>query len=70
MEAPLWLLLVIALVLGGLAALVSQLTAARKTIEANAKARSLRESVDGLVARNAARRDDLRKRRVGEVICN
>lgn len=62
MEMAFWSVLLMAFVLGLLAAWVSQFTAARKGLEASAKAKTLRQNVDGLVQRNTARRENLRKR--------
>ena len=62
MQVPLWLVLIIAFTLGLIAAWISQFTVARKGLEANAKARTLRENVNSLVERNSARRDNLKRR--------
>jgi hypothetical protein len=62
MEMSFWLVLLITFVLGLFAAWISQFTAARKGIEANAKARALRQNVDSLIERNATRRDSLKQR--------
>jgi hypothetical protein len=61
-QLPLWQLLVIATALGAVASLISQFTAAKKALEAGAKARTLREHVENLVKRNAVRRENIQKR--------
>jgi len=61
-ELPLWQVLLLASVLGALAALISQFTAAKKGLESGAKAKTLRENVNNLVKRNAVRRDNLKNR--------
>jgi len=61
-QLPLWQLLLLASLIGALAAFVSQFTAAKKGVEAGAKARTLREHVFNLVKRNKVRRDNLRDR--------
>ncbi len=52
MEMLFWRVLIMAFVLGLLAAWISQFTVARKGLEANAKAKNLRENVNSLVERN------------------
>ncbi len=54
--------LAIPFVLGAVAAFISQFTAAKKGLEAEAKARTLREHVNNLVERNATRRKGLQAR--------
>lgn len=54
--------LAIPFVLGAVAAFISQFTAAKKGLEADAKARTLREHVTNLVKRNTTRRENLQKR--------
>jgi hypothetical protein len=61
-ELKLWQMLILASVLGAVAALISQFTAAKKGLEAGAKARTLRENVNNLVKRNAVRRNNLKDR--------
>jgi len=62
MEMEFWSVLFMAFVLGLLAAWISQFTAARKGLEINAKTKTLRQHVVNLRERNAARRDNLKKR--------
>jgi hypothetical protein len=62
MSAPVWGVLLIAFALGLVAAWISQFTAARKGLEANAKTKTLRENVNGLIERNAVRRENLKRR--------
>ncbi len=62
MGMQLWVVLIIAFFLGLVAAWVSQFTVARKGLEANAKSKNLRENVNNLVERNAARRENLKRR--------
>ena len=62
MQVTLWVVLIIAFVLGVLAAWISQFTVARKGLEANAKVKNLRENVNSLVERNGARREYLKRR--------
>ncbi|MFC1980586.1 hypothetical protein ACFLVS_07125 [Chloroflexota bacterium] len=62
MELLFWSVLIMAFVLGLLAAWISQFTVARKGLEANAKAKNLRENVNSLVERNGARRENLKRR--------
>ncbi len=62
MQIVLWLVLIMVFSLGFLATLISQFTVARKGLEVNAKAKNLRESVNSLVERNGARRENLKRR--------
>ena len=59
MEMAFWSVLLMAFILGLLAAWISQFTAARKGLEANAKAKALRQSVEDLYERNGTRRYNL-----------
>ena len=62
MEMAFWSVLMMAFILGLLAAWISQFTAARKGLDANAKAKALRQSVEDLYERNGTRRYNLRRR--------
>ena len=62
LDLTLWVALFISFALGASAAWISQFSASKKGLEANAKARVLERNLANLVERNTARRENLQPR--------